>query len=239
MTESSGHQPPVCESCGESIPRETKWSVKSWLSRKFCSTSCRYAARRVIEIDYEVTAEGCWKWLGRIDANGYGKAYDPSLPEGQRIDWAHRVSFRKHRGAVPEGFELDHECENTACVNPDHLCPVTKEEHVRRTVERRGSLDRQRDAARLRSMGLTYGQIANVVGLAAATSAYSRVSEAIKNGLVDPDEIPSQKFLTDDDREAIRWLVDLGVPRKEVAAWFEVDASQISRISQGKRSGHG
>ena len=124
-------------------------------------------------------------------------------------------------------------------MNPDHLCPVTKEEHVRRTVERRGSLDRQRDAARLRSMGLTYGQIANVVGLAAATSAYSRVSEAIKNGLVDPDEIPSQKFLTDDDRESIRWLVDLGVPRKEVAAWFEVDASQISRISQGKRSGHG
>jgi hypothetical protein len=35
-------------------------------------------------------------------------------------------------GPVPDGLELDHLCRVPACVNPDHLEPVTHIENVRR-----------------------------------------------------------------------------------------------------------
>jgi hypothetical protein len=45
---------------------------------------------------------------------------------------AHRVAYEQFVGTVPDGLELDHLCENKACVNPGHLEPVTRSENVRR-----------------------------------------------------------------------------------------------------------
>lgn len=238
MTSVPHFEPPKCRYCGTDIQKQPKWSFSGWRKRKYCSKKCEGLARPAIDADYVVTDSGCWEWQGRIDANGYGKAYDPAQPAGERVDWAHRVSYRKHRGEIPDGHELDHECENTVCINPDHLAPVTKMDHVRRTVERRGGFDRQRDAARLRSLGLTYQEIADTLGLAGSSAAHDRVKEAIRNGLVDPDEVPRVERLTEDDRESIRDLHALGVPQREISAWFDIHNSQISRIINGRSSGH-
>jgi hypothetical protein len=67
---------------------------------------------------------GCWLWGGYIDAStGYGK-------HGKR--WAHRAVYEMHRGPIPEGLQLDHLCRTRACVNPEHLEPVTLRENVLR-----------------------------------------------------------------------------------------------------------
>lgn len=40
--------------------------------------------------------------------------------------YAHIFSYRLHGNVIPEGFEVDHQCRNQLCVNPDHLNAVTR-----------------------------------------------------------------------------------------------------------------
>lgn len=67
---------------------------------------------------------GCWLWVGSMTPVGYGllTVHDPD----KRIVGAHRASYEAHVGPIPRGLVLDHKCCTPACVNPDHLRPVTK-----------------------------------------------------------------------------------------------------------------
>lgn len=59
---------------------------------------------------------GCWEWVGATDKDGYGK-----LKSGGRTLRAHRVSWQIHRGPIPAGMAVCHECDNPPCTRPDHL----------------------------------------------------------------------------------------------------------------------
>lgn len=80
---------------------------------------------------YTILPDGCWRWDGKRDPKGYGR----SELNGRCIS-AHRVMYILLRGPIPEGLHLDHLCNRTWCVNPDHLEPVTPEENRRRQTER-------------------------------------------------------------------------------------------------------
>src|SRR3954468_23689651 len=62
------------------------------------------------------TDKGCWRWQRALDKDGYGRS---SL--GGKSVQAHRVSWVIHKGKIPEGFQVLHNCDNPPCVNPDHL----------------------------------------------------------------------------------------------------------------------
>lgn len=68
---------------------------------------------------------GCWLWSAAIAQSGYGYAHTPKDGRLGKSQYAHRISYWAFRGEVPEGLQLDHLCRNRACVNPDHLEPVT------------------------------------------------------------------------------------------------------------------
>lgn len=62
----------------------------------------------------------CWEWQGAKWPSGYGM-----IRFGSRRLLAHRVTYERMVGPIPDGLVLDHLCRNTSCVNPEHLDPVT------------------------------------------------------------------------------------------------------------------
>lgn len=82
----------------------------------------RFTAK--IQIDFET---GCWIWTGG-KLHGYASF---SLGRGRTVS-GHRWSYKTFVGPIPEGLTLDHLCRTPACVNPDHLEPVTMGENTRR-----------------------------------------------------------------------------------------------------------
>jgi hypothetical protein len=71
----------------------------------------------------------CWLWTGRVETNGYGRL---SVSSDVTPLWAHRYAYELHKGAIPEGLQIDHLCRVRHCVNPGHLEAVTLRENLMR-----------------------------------------------------------------------------------------------------------
>jgi hypothetical protein len=67
----------------------------------------------------EFKSGDCWYWRGFITKQGYGR-----VKLGDRLYYAHKVSYLVSVGDVPVGLELDHMCRTRDCVNPYHMEPI-------------------------------------------------------------------------------------------------------------------
>ena len=84
-----------------------------------------------IETSYDVVDRGhetpCWVWNRHIDKDGYGGGMPKPNPG------AHRYVYALMVGPIPDGLQIDHLCRVRACVNPEHMEPVTHAENMRRS----------------------------------------------------------------------------------------------------------
>ena len=139
-----------CAECGELFRPRTEANV-------YCSKPCAYEANRnkLREKLKAATAErdkaleflkhnstpegkmGCWIWSGKLTAAGY-PLHTPLAPHRMAAE----VSCGKRLGSQP----AHHKCGISACVNPEHLVPVT---HAENTAE---MLARQYFIARVKEL---------------------------------------------------------------------------------------
>lgn len=64
-------------------------------------------------------------------SDGYGYVYS-----GNQKIYAHRLAWALHNGMDPTGLVVRHSCDNTRCVNPDHLSIGTDQDNADDKVSR-------------------------------------------------------------------------------------------------------
>ncbi len=130
----------VCRKCRESKPLSAfhhDCSVPGGI-RSQCNV-CRLLPPLTLKERFMLNVQvdegtGCWLWTASRGRSGYGQIQigRKSRNGHNSPALAHRVSYELFVGPIPEGLQLDHLCETRACVNPDHLEPVTNQENARR-----------------------------------------------------------------------------------------------------------
>jgi hypothetical protein len=192
-------------------------------------------------------AEGCWKWLGSKDKDGYGRFKGDVA--GFTYTNAHRYSHALHTGEIIQrGTVVMHTCDNPECSNPDHLTVGTplsnmqdKAAKGRSNVSKGESSSRAKLTAAEATMILEdprpYADIAATYGVASTTvaSIKQRVSwrdlvaspapKATRIGIRGAKQWSAK--LTEDDVREIRKST---LPGKELALKYGVTPAGISNI---------
>ncbi len=79
----------------------------------------------------------CWIFKGCLNAKGKN-GYGLTSYKKKRI-LAHRLSFLLHKGEIPEGMYVLHNCpggDNRACLNPDHLWLGTYKDNAKDAMKK-------------------------------------------------------------------------------------------------------
>lgn len=104
---------------------------------KCCTSEERFWAK----VDKSAGAESCWPWKGAVHRDGYGRAHDRDGAKKMKI--AHRLCYEYAKGAIPDGLDVCHSCDNPICCNPAHLWTGTASDNMR-DMHRKGRWPRSK-----------------------------------------------------------------------------------------------
>lgn len=75
----------------------------------------------------------CWIWTGctkTVTKKDSSHPYGRTTYKGKPIT-VHRLMYQLKKGVIPENMCILHSCDNTLCVNPDHLSIGTQGDNIR------------------------------------------------------------------------------------------------------------
>ncbi len=75
----------------------------------------------------------CFEWIGSRNTSGYPHVKVRGVKSPML---AHKLAHIVWNGPVPDGWEVDHLCDNVFCWRPEHLEAITEAEHRLRTQRR-------------------------------------------------------------------------------------------------------
>lgn len=87
------------------------------------------------KLTYVVKDNSCWEPIGRTILNGY-----PIIWSNGRNEYVHRFVYSELFGEIPKGMVVRHKCDNTLCMNPEHLEIGTYAENSNDMISRGRSL---------------------------------------------------------------------------------------------------
>lgn len=83
----------------------------------------RFETKFLTKLD-KTNSKGCWLYLGKLSAQGYGR-----IKSGDSLEGLHRFSYTYHKGAIPSGLLIRHTCDEHNCLNPEHLLVGTHQDN--------------------------------------------------------------------------------------------------------------
>jgi hypothetical protein len=94
------------------------------ISQSSAAPSFNQLKRDFLALIVPSTTRECWSWAGEHAPRNGRPIF--------RGEWAYRVAYTIYKGPIPVGWEVHHKCENSKCVNPQHLETSQPEEHRRK-----------------------------------------------------------------------------------------------------------
>jgi len=88
----------------------------------------------------EIQDNGCWNWSGTTVKNRCGMLYGNFKWNtdyyDQKVERANRASYMLFKGEIEEGLVVRHKCDNSLCVNPEHLELGTQKDNKKDSIDK-------------------------------------------------------------------------------------------------------
>ena len=110
------------------------------IQAKGCAVSRRTLQERLESKMIPEPNSGCWLWLGGTNIVTCGRRepeHRPVIWFKGKHEYANRISFLAYKGSIPEGRLILHSCDNSLCVNPDHLYAGTHQDNSNDMIQRK------------------------------------------------------------------------------------------------------
>lgn len=173
---------------------------------------------------------GCWIWQRGKSSTGYGM-----VNHGGRVVGAHRMYYELLVGPIPNGLEIDHLCRVRACVNPDHMEPVTRAENVRRGTSSPLTWEKVREIRRsvgpAKSLAAKYGVHVATIYAVWGDASWARADDPLGPDAVGAEPDRSIRPMSEQRctrREQIAGMYLNGLSLADIAAVLDSSANAIN-----------
>ncbi len=119
----------VCRQCGNSFTVLYKKRTQFLCSRACSKLYLTPPSINDLLDDLSIPEpnSGCLLWLGPATEQNYGRFGHT---------YAHRASYERWKGKIPKSLFVCHRCDNTWCINPDHLFLGTAKDNTQDAVSK-------------------------------------------------------------------------------------------------------